>query len=282
MFKAILRFNVLFFLSFYYSSVLADMVFYGDKNGVVEFHEFLISDSFSLSSVNKESSDEALYAAGFCYLRGCSEIGNDVDVDLAAKYLKYAEVRGVDDVYSDYAFMYVKGVFYPEDFNKGVAYLKKGAEKGDIRTMNTLGNIYTHGFRSISADRQEGIEWYRLAAEKGASRSMSKVYYYYADEKHPETFDLSKAFYWAKKIEEVHPDDIGRYTFKLGEIYEKGLGTQKNLILATRYYILGGSAGSDDVARLREKMTEEAFQEAVRLANEWQAEHRIRVPRYYQ
>ncbi|WP_281180368.1 hypothetical protein [Terasakiispira papahanaumokuakeensis] len=43
-----------------------------------------------------------------------------------------------------------------------------------------------------------------------------------------------------------------------------------------------GSAGRDDVERLRQNMTEEEFQEAVRLANEWQAEHRIQVPRHYQ
>lgn len=282
MLKIILKFELFFIFFFGANAVFADMVFYGDKDGVVKFHEFLISDSFSLSNVNEESSDKALYAAGFCYLRGCSEIGNNIDVDLAVKYLQYAEARGVDDVYSDYALMYLKGVFYSEDFDKSVECLKKGAEKGDIRTMNTLGNIYTHGFRSINADRQKGIEWYSLAAGKGVSSSMSKVYYYYADEDYPETFDLSKAFYWAKKIEAVHPDDIGRYTFKLGKIYEEGLGTQKNLVLATRYYILGGSAGSDDVARLRKKMTEQEFQEAVRLANEWQAEHRIRVPRYYQ
>ncbi|ODC03133.1 hypothetical protein BFW38_05825 [Terasakiispira papahanaumokuakeensis] len=282
MLKTFLKFELLCVFWLSANTVFAGMEFYGDDDGVIRFSDYLTSDSFYLSDVTLESSNKQLYAAGFCYLHGCSEIGNDVDVSKAVDYIGYAKERGVDDVYFDYAYMYLKGIHYSKNISEGMRFLKKSAEKGDVRSLVTLGNFYSDGFRTITVDREEGFKWYYIAAEKGVKKAMSKVYYYYSDESHPETFDLSKAFYWAKKIEEVHPDDIGRYTFKLGEIYEKGLGTQKNLILATRYYILGGSAGSDDVARLREKMTEEEFQEAVRLANEWQAEHRIRVPRYYQ
>lgn len=281
MLKTLLRFSV-FLLSVFYSGYsLSEMIFYGGGDGFDYFDSYILSDDFDISLVSDESTDKAIYATAFCYIKSCPEISVNENLGKSKKYVEYALSREIFDIYFDLSYMYFNGVGFERDVDKAIYYLRKGAELGDVRSQVTLGDFYSRENQYFeSVDYSQAFYWYNLAAKRGAELGMNKMYYYYKGKGVEK--DYKEAFAWAKKIENVHPSDISSYSYKLSKCYEYGIGTQKNRMLAVKYYILLGSAGSDDVARLRAKMSEEEFREAVRLANEWQAEHHIRVPRYYQ
>ena len=67
----------------------------------------------------------------------------------------------------------------------------------------------------------------------------------------------------------------------LAFFYEKGIGTDINVVQAYKYYDLLSPGSAPDKARLEEKMTPEQIREAIRLSRQWQEEHNIFVPSYY-
>ena len=67
----------------------------------------------------------------------------------------------------------------------------------------------------------------------------------------------------------------------LAAFYEKGIGTDIDLVQVYKYYDLLSPGSAPDKARLEEQMTPEQIREAIRLSRQWQEEHNIFVPSYY-
>ncbi|WP_280541355.1 SEL1-like repeat protein [Chromohalobacter sp. 11-W] len=64
---------------------------------------------------------------------------------------------------------------------------------------------------------------------------------------------------------------------KLAEFYEEGVGTDKNLVKAYKYFDLSGNAGAEGKHRVAKEMTQEQIDEAIRQSQAWQEEHNVQV-----
>ncbi|CAG8667345.1 15037_t:CDS:1, partial [Acaulospora morrowiae] len=52
-------------------------------------------------------------------------------------------------------------------------YLKKSANNGDSKALYNLGDLYVRGKLGVRRDEKKGIEYLRLSALKGHTKSIS-------------------------------------------------------------------------------------------------------------
>ncbi len=67
--------------------------------------------------------------------------------------------------------MYYKGEGTTADKGEAVNWLRRSAEKGNVRAAYNLGMIYDKG-DGVTQDLAEAAKWYRKAAEKGHAQSQ--------------------------------------------------------------------------------------------------------------
>ena len=132
-----------------------------------------------------------------------------------------------------------------------------------------------------SYDVEKGIYWLSRAGNAGDRESAGQLSYMYErGEKVPR--DESKSFSWLKKgvFNRFEPrNSIGLPL--LAESYEKGVGTEIDLVKAYKYYDLCGTAGVEGKQRISKKMTQKQIDEAIRQSRAWQEEYNTYVPSYY-
>lgn len=75
-------------------------------------------------------------------------------------------------------------VCYDEkDYQDAVRWYKQAAQKGDVESQKTLGNLYSYGSRFtmkgnyVTVDKQEALKWYYMAVENGDDNIKRSVYY---------------------------------------------------------------------------------------------------------
>ena len=126
--------------------------------------------------------------------------------------------------------MYKLGHVYEDDlkeYNKAFEWFMKGAEKGDAQCMSNVGRMYNDGKGTVR-NNSLAIEWWTKDSENGRTGAMCQLaFYYFLDEKNYE-----KSFEWYKKAAE-YGDAFAM--FKLGLYYYEGIGTERNIDLATRW-----------------------------------------------
>jgi len=126
-------------------------------------------------------------------------------------------------------------------------------------------------------DLEEGIYWLRKAGNAGDGRSAGQLAYMYRKgEEVPR--DDKKSFVWLKKgIFNKYEKGSGIGFPVLAERYEKGVGTEVDLVKAYKYYDLIGTAGIESKQRISKKMTQEQIDEALRQSQAWQEEHNVQI-----
>ncbi|NRB55069.1 MAG: sel1 repeat family protein [Salinicola sp.] len=129
---------------------------------------------------------------------------------------------------------------YPYDIDKGVCWLSKAGNAGDRESAGQLSDMYAKG-KQVKKDEE-------------------------------------KSFWWLKKAVFNRFEDDNMVGFRaLAESYEKGIGTEVDLIEAYKYYDLYGTAGIKGKQRVSKKMTQEQIDEALRQSKKWQKEHNVQV-----
>jgi len=129
--------------------------------------------------------------------------------------------------------------------DKGVAWMHKAAEQGDMESQSKLGTLYMgnwkfgpHGELTMKQDMPEAVKWFKLAAEQGDANAQSN----------------------------------------LGSFYLTGVGVEKDLIPAYKWSYLASKKypriNQEAVARVAEQMNASQIIEAERLANEWLSTHK--------
>ena len=80
-----------------------------------------------------------------------------------------------------------------------------------------------------------------------------------------------------KSVQQAAQDGDEEAQYLLGEVYEDGLGVDKNLAQAYRWKSLSAKAGHsfavNDLEGLANEMTPEQIEEAQRLVREWTNKH---------
>lgn len=127
------------------------------------------------------------------------------------------------------------------DCGRAAAWYKKSADAGKVEAIVGLADCYKDG-EVADKGLADAIPLYEKAAQKGDWRAQHVLALdiYSSGEDMPE--DYAKAVKWALMAAD---NDGTQYVFELlGKCYEKGLGTDKNVALAMKYYQMAIKEGS--------------------------------------
>ncbi|MBQ9873489.1 MAG: sel1 repeat family protein [Thermoguttaceae bacterium] len=166
---------------------------------------------------------------------------------------------------------YRYGSLYFDEINpdeeKALQWLRKAADGGNVNAMEELGAYYWT--EAEKRDFEEGLKWYCLAAEAGRVDAMGTLCDAY-EEGELTKFDLNEAIKWLQKAADANEDQSafilgffalvgipgveknvnagienlekarslgnGSASALLGELYERGIGVDRDLARAIDYY----------------------------------------------
>lgn len=129
------------------------------------------------------------------------------------------------------------GVF-PTDNKRACGYFKDSAEEGLTYGMSELAECYENG-SGIEKNIKLALKWFSKAAEGGdgfAQYRLAIIYLYGAD---GVTIDYVEAVKWLRKTSvtnDLYPLGSPFSQYRLGTLYEDGLGVSKDLTQATSWY----------------------------------------------
>lgn len=142
--------------------------------------------------------------------------------------------------------LYGKGV--PKDEPRGVEWLKKSAEMGNVDAMTHLGdhyhNLHDSGLEdadTASTSVRESIEWYLKATSLGDSYAMWSL-----GDIHHDDEEYTQAFQWFYRSADLgNPDAL----CALGECYENGEGVEPDPGKAVELYKRSAGMGSREAMK---------------------------------
>ncbi|KAL0731738.1 hypothetical protein Bca4012_027832 [Brassica carinata] len=195
------------------------------------FNSFLISKDFSM-------------VAPFRIHRGEEE---DKDVlrrfrgedDEGFKVLEYYAQIGMTSA------MYKVGCFYyfslrglRHDQAKAVYWFSKAAEKGELSSMEILGEIYARG-TGVERNYTKAFGCLTLAAEGGLCSAYTGLGYLYL-----KGYGVDKNYTKAREcFEKVSDSEDPSGMYYLGMLYLKGNGVKRDVKQATKYFLVASNAG---------------------------------------
>jgi hypothetical protein len=184
---------------------------------------------------------EAQYQLGIIYDRmkwapaDADEVKAFHDDLKAVEWLKKASQGGHSDAQYDLAvcYHYIENI---QDPNEALRWYSTAAEDGHAEAQGTLALMYYMGKDSkpplVEKDYDKALTWFKKQAEQvsGAvlSHAQDTVANIYYSKK-----EYAQAFEWYEKAANR---GVGYSQYTLGEMYYKGLGTERNLTKAAMWY----------------------------------------------
>jgi TPR repeat protein len=158
------------------------------------------------------------------------ENGEDVkkDYNKAFYWFKRAAENGNEVAIYNLGECYELGIGVDKNLVKAFELYKKSADKGDLDAIFQLGYCYINGI-GTKVRKKKGFELYNKAVKK--DKKFNILLQYENDDKIID--DLDKVNYWYRKAAE---DDNKVALYKLGELYELGIGVCKNKVRAFDFY----------------------------------------------
>ncbi|KAH0938450.1 hypothetical protein HID58_005911 [Brassica napus] len=141
--------------------------------------------------------------------------------------------------------MYKVGLFYyfslrglRHDHAKAVYWFSKAAEKGELRSMKILGEIYAQG-TGVERNYTKAFECLTLAAEGGLDSAFTGLGYLYL-----KGYGVDKNYTKAREcFEKVSDSEDPSGMYYLGMLYLKGIGVKRDVKKATKYFLVASNAG---------------------------------------
>ncbi len=132
------------------------------------------SSGSNSSSVQSGLSAEEYHKLAKDYYYGNNGVSKDYEK--AFGYYLQAAQMGHTDAYFDVALKYCYGLGTPKNYKEAIFWFKKYYDTFPTRYVapETIGECYRDGGYGISADRNEAIKWFRIAANNG-SKDASKA-----------------------------------------------------------------------------------------------------------
>lgn len=124
---------------------------------------------------------------------------------------------------------YMRGRAVFQDKAEALRWFRKAAEQGGPLYSYRLANIYYEG-KDVPQNIAEAMKWYRKAAEQGSLYAQNKLRDY-------------------KEMEQLREEaEVGfiEAQFKLGDIYERGIGVRKNYAEAVKWYRKAAEQGHSE------------------------------------
>ncbi|KAF8090447.1 hypothetical protein N665_0476s0026 [Sinapis alba] len=141
--------------------------------------------------------------------------------------------------------MYRTGLFYyfslrgvRHDQDKAVYWFSKAVEKGELRSMKILGEIYARGI-GVERNYTKAFGCLTLAAEGGLYSAYTGLGYLYLN-----GYGVDKNYTKAREcFEKVSDSEDPRGMYYLGMLYLKGIGVKRDVKQATKYFLVASNAG---------------------------------------
>ena len=128
--------------------------------------------------------------------------------------------------------LYEEGTFVGKDERKALEYYLMAAGNDSTGAMNNIGNFYLHG-KGVAKDYDKAFEWYQKAVElsgnAAAECSLGMCYQYGYGTKI--NYEKARCFY-----ELSAKQGIGLAYYRMGLLYEQGLGVTKDVRTAKQYF----------------------------------------------
>ncbi|MBR1646542.1 MAG: SEL1-like repeat protein [Selenomonadaceae bacterium] len=128
------------------------------------------------------------------------------------------------------------------DWTTALEKFKQSAELGYTKAFGAVGYIYYFGEGGIEQDINAARHWLKLGVEKNDSNSFGRYALLLSRDDASED-DKREAFKCMKRATEFAPEDSG-WWFLLGEMYDDGRGTKKNLAKTVECYEKGVQFGN--------------------------------------
>lgn len=106
---------------------------------------------------------DSCYLLGIMYYKG---EGVTADKAEAVKWLRKSAEKGNVRAAYNLGMMYDKGDGVPQNLKEAAVWYRKAAEKGHVQSQFNIGLMYTNG-EGVPKDRKEAVKWLRKAAKKG-------------------------------------------------------------------------------------------------------------------
>ncbi len=91
------------------------------------------------------------------------------------------------------------------DKNRGVAYIMRAAQAGEVKAQYQAGLIYSKGFGQYPQSNDQAITWLARAAEAGHVLAANRLASAYREGELGLQVDLDKARHWESLAEKQHP-----------------------------------------------------------------------------
>ena len=172
---------------------------------------------------------QAMFGLGMCYLTG---FGKERDFEQGIMWVRRAANRGVVDAMLILGSCYEEGGFgLPKDGRQAAYWYGKAAEQGNADGQNSLGRCYIMGI-GVEKDTVMAVEYYRKSAEQGYAIAQYNLGGCY-EKGAGVAKDLVKAVEWIRKSAE---QGYAPAQYSLGLCYENGIVVEKNLAQAIEWY----------------------------------------------
>jgi hypothetical protein len=114
-----------------------------------------------------------------------------------------------------------------------VKWFQKAADLGGAHAQNSLGHCLHEG-KGARQDRNEALRWFRASATQGNRFGQESLARAYAE---PDFAGMPQDWTEAFRLYRLSAEQGWHWAqFHLGECFENGLGTQRNLQEARRWY----------------------------------------------
>ena len=219
-------------------------------NGIKLFKDNHFHKSLSiLMPYAKQGKPKAEFYIGLIYDMGSIDL---VDKSKAVIWYAKAANQGLSEAEYDMGVMLSKGEGIQKDLKKALKWYKKSAAKNNKNAMYNLAVSYQRGY-GCDIDIEKSKEWYKKASAIGSAKSAFNLASYYYKHKN---YQLSYIYY-KKAAKYGHPNAM----FTLGYLYQYGLGTDINKMLAIKWYTEAAITGQNDARKnlsilLRERKKE--------------------------
>ncbi|MCK0746827.1 tetratricopeptide repeat protein [Chromohalobacter nigrandesensis] len=264
------------------SSVQADILFQDPTGKAFGAAIDKLSEE-ELKDLSTSDANRKKLFLGIFYIKGAPGFHVEKDCEKAVDFLQDAWESDITDAGYSLATMYYNGVCTDKDIDKARELATQAAQEGYILAQRMLGLAYVgeKWEELYPYDVEKGIYWLSKAGNAGDGRSSGQMAYMYRKGEGVSRDD-KKSFLWLKKsVFNKYEKGINIGFHILAERYEKGMGTEKDLVKAYKYYDLSGTAGAEGKQRVAKKMTQEQIDEAIRQSRTWQEEHNTYVPSYH-
>ena len=149
------------------------------------------------------------------------------------------------DALSSLGWAYMRGKVVPKSAEKGAAYLRQAADKGDKLAQRDYADCCWHG-RGVPVSREEAIRYYRLAVAHefpDAHAACMLGHCYAQGEGVPQSW-VDAVLWYRLAADKSHAEA----SYRLAECYEKGLGAPVSRERAMKLYesIIEDHRAADD------------------------------------